>query len=103
MRGFGLEFRMDAQAEIPGVNAGARSEKLPPACSARSVPDRDAGDVGALQRPADRLGLIAVEPGEARAKQLFVAPCDHGLGKRVGIAQHSAGALARGLETLPCL
>jgi hypothetical protein len=36
-----------------------------------SVLDRDAGDIRALQRPADGFGLIAVETGETSAEQLL--------------------------------
>ena len=47
----------------------------PTICAVRSVlvPDGDAGNVGTLQRPAHRLGLVAVEAGEAGPEQLPVA------------------------------
>ena len=50
-----------------------------------SVLDGDAGDVGTLQGPAYRLGLIAIEAGEARPEQLLVALGDHRFGERVGL------------------
>src|SRR4051812_528642 len=66
----------------------------------RSVPDRDAGDVGAFQRPAYGFRLIAVEPGETGAVQLLVALGDHRLGERIGLAEQAAGLLAGGVEAL---
>src|ERR1700730_19221596 len=69
-----------------------------PAMSAlidRSVLDCDAGDVGTLQGPACRFGLIAVEAGEACPEQLLVAFADDRFGKRIGLGEQSFGLGAR--------
>ena len=69
-----------------------------PAISAlidRSVLDCDAGDVGTLQGPACRFGLIAVEASEACPEQLFVAFADDRFGKRIGLGEQSFGLTAR--------
>src|SRR2546430_7279058 len=66
----------------------------------RSVLDGDAGDVGTLQGPAYRLGLIAIEAGEARPEQLFIAFGDHRFGERIGLGEQSAGLAARGFDAL---
>src|SRR6185312_12183980 len=65
----------------------------------RSVSDRDAGHVGALQGPAYGLRLIAIEAGEAGSVKLLVA-LGHRLGERIRLAQHAAGAAACRIETL---
>src|SRR6202158_1531217 len=67
----------------------------------RSIPDGDAGDVGALQGPANRFGLIAVEAGEASPEQLLVAFSDHRFGKRIGFGEQPAGLTARRFDALP--
>ena len=67
---------------------------------ARLVLDGDAGHVGALQSPAHRLGLVAVETGKPRAKQLLVALGDDRLGKRIGPAEQAVGLGARSFDTL---
>src|SRR5882757_8514906 len=67
----------------------------------RSIPDGDARDVGALQRPADRLGLIPVEAGKTSPEQLPFALGDYRLGEGIGLAEHAAGLIARGFEALP--
>src|SRR5882757_6439514 len=64
----------------------------------RSVLDGDAGNLGALQRPAHGFGLIAVEAGEAGAKQLAVTFGDHRFGERVGLAEQATGLVARGVD-----
>src|SRR5712671_2036780 len=66
-----------------------------------SVTDGDAGDVGALQRPAYRFGLIAIEAGEAGPEQLPFALGDNRLGKRIGVRKQTAGLAARCFEPLP--
>src|SRR6202022_1796216 len=65
-----------------------------------SVPNGDAGDVGALQRPAYRFGLVALEAGEARPEQLPVAFGDDRLGERIGLGQQAAGLIARRIDAL---
>ena len=67
----------------------------------QSVADGDAGDVGALQRPAHRFGLIAIEAGEAGPEQLPFALCDDRFGKRIGLRKQAAGLAARRFEPLP--
>ena len=61
-----------------------------------SVPNGDAGDVGAPQRPAHRFGLIAVEAGETGAEQLPVTFGDDRFGERIGLAEQAVGLVARG-------
>ena len=58
-----------------------------------SVANRDAGDVGALQRPAYRFGLIAVEACEAGPEQLPVTLGDDRLGKRIGLGEQASTAI----------
>src|SRR3979409_1113992 len=67
----------------------------------RSVLDGDAGDVGALQGPANRFGLIAIEAGEAGPEQLLVAFSDHRFGKWIGFGEQAAGLTARRFDALP--
>ena len=63
-----------------------------------SVPNRDAGNVGALQRLAHRLGLIAVEAGEAGPEQLPFALGDDRFGEGLGLGKQVAGLAARGFD-----
>jgi len=65
---------------------------------ARSVLDGDAGDLGALQGPAHRFGLVAIESGEAGAKQLLVALGDDRFGKGIGLAEQPMGLASRRLN-----
>src|SRR5580704_13770908 len=67
----------------------------------RSVPNRDAGNVAALQRPTYGFRLIAVEAGEAGSKQLSVAFGDHRFGERISLVEQAVGLAARGINTLP--
>ena len=53
-----------------------------------------------LQGPADRLGLVAIEAGEAGPEQLLVALGDDRLGERIGLAEQAAGLAARRLDAL---
>src|SRR5690242_14263825 len=66
----------------------------------RSVPDGHAGYVGTLQRLADRLGLIAIEPGKAGAVELVIAFRNDGLGEGIGLAEQPARPVAGGLDAL---
>ena len=63
-----------------------------------SVANGDAGDIGALQRPADRFGLIALEAGEAGAEQLAVILGNDRLGEGIGLAEQAAGLIARQID-----
>src|SRR5712675_1825558 len=65
-----------------------------------SVADGDAGNIGALQRPAHRLGLIALQPRKAGAEQFSVILGDDRLGKGIGLVEHAAGLVAGGLDAL---
>ena len=53
-----------------------------------------------LQRPAYRLGLIAVEAGETGPVQLLVALGDDRLGERIGLREQPAGLIAGRVEAL---
>src|SRR5258708_25590424 len=66
-----------------------------------AVADGNAGNIGALQRPAYRFGLVAVEAGETSREQLPVAFGDNRLGKRIGLGKQAAGLVARRLNALP--
>src|SRR4051794_40089292 len=88
---------MQTAGQSPAV-AKAHMSALP-----RSVPDRDAGNLGALQGPADSFRLVAVEAREACAEQLFLAPGYNRFGEGISIAEHAPSAFARGLDALPCL
>src|SRR5580658_3902867 len=68
-----------------------------------SVPNGDAGDVGALQRPANRLGLVAVKTGEASPEQLSVALGDDRFGERIRLRKQAAGLVTGDLDALPGL
>src|SRR5262249_685209 len=65
-----------------------------------SVADRDTGDIGALERAAHALGLIALEPCEAGAVKLAIILGDNGLGERVGLVEHAARLALGGLDAL---
>ena len=52
-----------------------------------SVANGDAGNIRALQRPAHRLGLVALEAGEAGAEQFAVVLGDDRFGEGIGLAQ----------------
>src|ERR1700687_3712067 len=67
----------------------------------RSIPDGDAGDVGALQGPANCFCLVVVEAGEAGGDKLPVAFGADGFGKRIGVREQAAGLTARCLDALP--
>src|SRR5271170_6790971 len=64
------------------------------------VANGDAGDVGAPQGPARRLGLIAFKAGEAGAEQFAIAFGDHRFGERIGLAKQSVGLIARRFDAL---
>src|SRR3954468_8206408 len=68
--------------------------------AASSVLDGDARDFGALQHPAHRFGLIAVEAGKAGPEQLLFALGDDRLGKRISLRQQSVGLVARRIDAL---
>src|SRR4030081_3675345 len=55
------------------------------------VANGDAGNIGALQRLADRFGLIALEAGEAGAEELAIILGNDRLGEWIGLAQQAAG------------
>src|SRR5258708_5715745 len=80
-----------------GVPAGAAAGRDGPY---RSILDGDAGDVGALQGPAYRFGLIAIEAGEASPEQLFVAFGDDRFGERICLGEQSFGLTARRVDSL---
>src|SRR4030088_2395488 len=63
-----------------------------------SVANGDAGNIGALQRLADRFGLIALEAGEAGAEQLAIILGNDRLGERIGLAQKAAGLVPREID-----
>ena len=52
------------------------------------------------QGPAHRLGLIAIEAGEAGAEQLSVALGYDRLGKGIGLRQQAARLVARQIDAL---
>ena len=87
-------------AAMPAIGGAASSAALPRRSACRSVANGDAGDVGALQRPADRFGLIAVEAGEAGPEQLPVALGDDRFGERIGLRKQAAGLIARRIDAL---
>src|SRR5882757_1680370 len=64
-----------------------------------SVANGDAGNIGALQRLADRFGLIALKAGEAGAEQLAIILGHHRLGEGVGPAEQAVGLIAREIDT----
>ncbi len=60
---------------------------------------RQAGDVGAIQRLADRLGLISLEAGEADTEQLAIVSGNNQLGEGMGLAEQATGPAAREIDT----
>src|SRR5438876_906046 len=81
-------------------NAGARPAFSVNGGTFGSVANRNAGDVGALQCTADRLGLIALEPGKTGAEQFSVVLGDNRLGKGIGLVEHAAGLALGGIDAL---
>jgi hypothetical protein len=65
----------------------------------RSVANGDAGDVGALQCPADLLGLVPLEAGEAGTEQLANVLGNDRLGERIGLVEQAAGLVAGEIDT----
>src|SRR5262249_60269944 len=65
---------------------------------ARSVLQRNAGDIVALEMVARGLGAVAVEAGKARAIELLRALHDF-LGERVGMAEHLLADVRRGAQS----
>ena len=55
--------------------------------------NRDAGNLAALERPAYRFGLIAVEAGKTGPKKCPIALGDHCLGERVSLVEQADGDL----------
>src|SRR5260370_30156301 len=96
-------MREEAMSLSSGALSRGPSALLPFTKPYGSVANGDAGDVRALQGPADRFGLIAVEAGEAGPEQLPVAFGDDRFGKRIGLRKQAAGLTARRIDALPRL
>ena len=65
-----------------------------------SVANGDAGNIGALQRPAYRLGLVALEAGEPGAEQFSIVLGDDRLGERIGLVEQAARLTAGEIDAL---
>src|SRR5260370_13287239 len=94
-------MREEAMSLSSGALSRGRSALLTFTKPYGSVANGDAGDVGALQGPADRFGLVAIEAGEAGPEQLPVALGEDRFSERIGLCQQAAGLTARGIDALP--
>src|ERR1700726_1769849 len=93
---FASRERVKAKARAASVPIESERRRL----KRRSVVNGHAGNVGMLQRAANRLGLVAIKAGETGAEQLAVALGDGRLGKRVGLGEQAMGLAAGGLDAL---